>query len=377
MKTYVCTCGTSIAGKSGVNIERFKNIPLSRKQDYEDDVGAAKDRIASKIDKLTLDFDLDDTSAEIKSLMRMGICPEDRLILIASDTIDGMLCAELVKEFLVDNKIIDERLVTIKIIPGLQATDGNLFQKEGLKNLLSFLINLEHEDLVLNPTGGYKSVVPYISLIGMLFNKPVRYIHEDSSDILTLTNLPIVLNDDLMLSVEHKLRLIEEKTAIRETEWQSGIDYSDHRFDCLVEHSDGLVTMSGVGLLFWERYKKDFPDDLPRYSRSASEKENKLLTQGIGHHGLKKLMKIASKILESPFVKGIPKSCDNQPTSKTWVKPLLLEEAERHLQRKSQAICIVTDINTDAGYSFLIHTTATTDEENNRIADILKTKFFK
>lgn len=373
MKTYICTCGTSIISKSGINIERLKHRPVSDEKELEGEIEAVRDRVFDSLAKLSLPSGLNDTSAEIKSLVKMGVQSDDRIILISSDTIDGKLCAEIVKDFLVKNTIC--RDVDIEIISGLQAKDGKTFRGDGLKNLLNFLVKVEHGDFILNPTGGFKSVVPYISLIGMLFNKPVKYIHEDSDDVITLANVPVMMKDAILLQIEDKLRKIEKESAILQEEWQSGIDYNDRQFDSLIEEDAGQVTLSGIGLLFWERFKLDYPEELIRDDTDPSRKPNKLNEQGLAHHGLEKLKPLAAKLLQSYYVRSILNSCDNQPNSKIWIKALAVEEAKKHLQRDSEAACIVTNLKSDAGYSFLIETTARNDDENKRIAEILKRKY--
>ncbi|MBU1055686.1 MAG: putative CRISPR-associated protein [Proteobacteria bacterium] len=377
MKTYICTCGTSIATKRRINLERFDDVPISKYDEVKDEIEATKERISEELSGIKLPHELDDTSAEIKSLVKMGLDKNDIIILISSDTIDGKLCAESVRDFLVENKLSSETSIKIKEIVGLQATDGLKFQKEGLKNLLDYLVSLEHQDIIFNPTGGYKSIVPYLALMGMLFNKPVKYIHENSDDILTLTGIPIILDDNLILCIETKLQKIEKETSIPIKEWQGGVDYNERRFDCLVEIDNGQVTLSGIGFLFWERFKQDYPKELERDLRLVSEKENKLLAQGIDHHGLDRIKPIARELLESPFVCGVPNSCNNQPKSRVSIKALAPLEAKVHLQRESSSICMVTDIRSDAGYSFLIKTTARDDDENKQIAEILNRKYFK
>ncbi len=374
MKTYICTSGTSILTNSGMNIERFRNVPLLHWNDFEEDIIAVRERVLEYLNRLSIPTHLNDTSAEIKSLVKMKIHQNDRVILIASDTIDGKLSADLVQIFLREREICLD--IEVKVIKGLQAIDANLYRREGLKNLLEFLVSHENEDIILNLTGGYKSVVPYLSLIGMLFSKPVRYIHEDSEEVITLSNLPILMNDSIILLVEDKLRKIEKETSIRREEWQKGIDFNDRRFDGLIEEDGGQVTLSGFGLLFWERFKWDYPEELIRDETDPSEKPNKLIEPGIQHHGLEKIRFIATKLLNSQYVRGVPNSCDNQPNSKIWIRALSAEEAQAHLQRASNAICMVTNIKTDAGYSFLVETTARNFDENKRIAEILRRKFF-
>lgn len=376
MKTYGCTCGTSIATKRKIKLDRFLDVPLSKWNELKGEVEAAKYQIAEELSGIKLPRDLDDTSAEIKSLVKMGLDKDDSVILISSDTIDGKLCAESVRDFLVEHKLISRPSVQIKEIVGLQAADGTRFQKEGLKNLLNYLISLEHQNIIFNPTGGYKSIVPYVALMGMIFNKPVKYIHENSEDVLTLTGIPLILDDDVILRIESKLQKIEEETSITTKEWQDGIDYNDRKFDCLVEIENGMVTLSGIGLLFWERFRKDYPKELERDLRPASEKDNKLLSQGIDHHGIERIKSIASKLLQSPFVRSVPNSCDHQPKSRIWVKALKPAEVKVHLQRERNGICIVTDIRSDSGFSFLVETTARNNVENEQIAEILNRKYF-
>jgi len=376
MTTYICTCGTSIITKRNIDFEKIKGIPLTQWEKYGTDIELIKEQVLSELQNISLSQDLNDTSAEIKSLIKMGLKPNDKVILISTYTIDGKLGAELVREFLISKKLIAKGNIQIKEIKGLQANDGKKFANEGIKNLLSSLIKYEYENIVLNITGGYKSVIPYLALIGMLFNKPIRYIHEDSEDIITLAHIPLLLNEEIILKVEPKLRKIEKETAISKEEWQKGIDYNDHRFDCLIEEENAHVTLSGIGFLFWERFKIDYPEDLPRDNTLPYKKPNGLKTQRKAHHGRDRIMHLADKVLQSPFVKKVLKSCEYQPKKNRWVTPLNNKEAEKYIQHPSESICIVTDIHSDAGYCFLIETTARNYDENKRIAEILERRYF-
>lgn len=377
MKTFVCTCGTSVISKRGINIDRLKNQPLAKSDKFKDEISVIREHILDYLSGISLPQDINDTSAEIKSLTKMGITSSDKVILICTDLIDGKLCGELVKDFLESRQIVTDHPVEIKVFEGLQAANGTDFVRKGIRKLLEYLVKLEYENVIFNVTGGYKSIVPYLALVGMIFNKPVKYIHEDSDDVLILANIPIMLNDELLLNIEDKLRGIDKRTFITNEEWRSGIDYNDRRYDCLVEEIDGLITLSGIGLLFWERFKKDYPEDLEKDETPFSEKKNKLTEQGIHHHGLNKIKLIADKMLLSPYVRSIPNTCDHQPNSRRWIQPLESEEAKKHIQRDSKSMCIVTNIKTEAGYSFLVETTARNYEENKRIAEILNHKYFE
>lgn len=133
MKTFVCTCGTSIITKRSINIDRFKQKSLTDWDEFKNDIDAIYWRVMESLEKISLPRDLNDTSAEIKSLIKMGLQPDDGIILITTDTIDGKLCAEIIRDFLSDRKILPSNQVEIKPIIGLQASDGYKFEKEGLK----------------------------------------------------------------------------------------------------------------------------------------------------------------------------------------------------------------------------------------------------
>ncbi|MEI6206083.1 MAG: putative CRISPR-associated protein [Desulfuromonadales bacterium] len=376
MTTYICTAGTSIVTGTGLDLKHFAKKRLSDWEQFDEEIEIAKQFAMDAVRKKS-EPEFPRVSAEVNSLIKMGLLLDDRVVLIATETIEGKLCAELVARVLREKKLCAN--VEVKIIEGLQAQDGRRFQQVGLKNLVGFILLFEHDDVVFNPTGGFKSVVPYITLAGMLFNKPVKYIHEFSNDLTTLANIPITFDEELILKIDYKLRQIESATDISIIEWQRGIDYGDSRYDCLVEECDGRITMSGIGLLLWERFKQEYPEEIPRDQRDSSEKENKLRGIGIEHHGINKLLPIAERLLRSQYVSNIPNSCENRAANKRkWITPLDVAGAADALVQPvgQEGICIVTDIKSDSGYSFFIKTTAKTFEMNQAIAEILTKKYF-
>jgi len=376
MRTFVCTTGTSIATNAKVNIERLKTNEIKAPEELELERDAIKEAIFKKIESRFAIGDLENISAEMKSLIKMGINKTDKIVLLASDTEDGFLCAELVKEILKDKYECEVELLRIE---GLQANNGTIFRLKGLKNLFNELFRLfenhQYEEIIINPTGGYKSVVPYVTIVGMLFNKPVKYIHEESEDVITLSGIPLIQDEDLMFRIEDKLKKIYSEGGISREEWNLGIDYNDLRYESLIEEDRGFVTLSGIGIILYERFRKDYPDDLERDFTPPEEKENGLFSLRIAHHGIDRLKYISKKLLQSPYVRWIPNSCNNNPSKKP-IKPLTPIEAKAHLQHEEIGICIVTDTKSDEGFSFLIKTTAKDNSQNERIAELLKKKYF-
>lgn len=152
-----------------------------------------------------------DASAEIKSLnLIQQKYKESNLIveLICTDTILSKVSAELIKENI--NKMNSNITVKdIHVIKGLQIDNYQDFKKIGLQNLYSKLDKLvsidkekidkndEYEliknssDVILNASGGYKALIPYISIYGQLYSIPLYYIYENSDELIIIDKLPV------------------------------------------------------------------------------------------------------------------------------------------------------------------------------------------
>lgn len=390
MTTYLCTAGTSIATSTGLDLRHMFSHELSEWTDFFEDVEVARQFVLEKIMNKS-DEELPRSSAEINSLVKMGMTIDDRVVLIATETIEGKLCAQLVAEILKKKYLCAE--VTVEIVEGLQARDGKRFSQVGLKNLVNLITRFEHQNVVFNPTGGFKSVVPYITLAGMLFNKPVKYIHEFSDDLITLVNFPISFDEDLIFKLEEKFALIDLESAICKSDWKKGIDYQTlQRAESLIEEIDNGITLSGLGLMVWERFKLDYPLYLTRDmspprskyfnieliedSTEKSVKPNAVEVTSLTHHGHEKISKVANRVLASPFISAVLHGCDYQrKTTKTEVKALNDHEAKKHLQTSRINVCLIK-LKSDEGFAFLVQTTARNYEENLAIANQLNHKFF-
>lgn len=390
MITYLCTAGTSISTSLGLDLRHLFNRKLSEWDALGEDVAAISQFVMEKVTALSGEEFLR-SSAEINSLMKMGMTADDCVVLIATDTVEGKLCAQLVAKLLDARQLCSK--VDIEVIDGLQARDGQRFKREGLKNLVNFITRFEHHNIVFNPTGGFKSVVPYITLAGMLFNKPVKYIHEFSDDLITLVNFPLRFDEDLVFQLEDKFVEIEKESFIKKATWEKGLDYNLlQRADSLIEEIEGSITLSGLGLLVWERFKMDYPlgllrDDTPTRIkplkldlledlRKKAEKTNKVKETKMIHHGHKEILDEANRLLVSPFVRAVLNGCNYKgKTKKTEVNALLKAQTKEHLQVALESVCMVK-LKSDTGFAFLILTTARSHEENVAIATLLNNNFY-
>ncbi len=198
-------------------------------------------------------------SAEIHSLARIGLESRDRVILLSSWTDDGYACALALSEYLGTHwQGVD---VQVQRVPGLQVRDASDFRRRGVVEYCRRCIQAVHdygaEFVVLNPTGGYKALVPYTVLVGMLKQVPCRYIFEQSEALLDLPPLPVEFQRGIYETYRLLFERIERDSAVPRAEWEREIPYQEQKMlEALVDFEGDSVTLSGVGLLFLDEVRE-------------------------------------------------------------------------------------------------------------------------
>jgi len=251
VKTVICSVGISAGRKlSGVSQQDLSNW-VKEQQSVED----AAEKVFSTFRDIRPEGESlkNELSAEIHSLYRIGIAERDRIILLASSTEDGYCCAVAVKKYLEHYwNGLDIKLEKIK---GLQISDPELFRTTGVvefvRAILKEVDNYGASNIILNPTGGYKALVPYTVLLGMLKGVKCDYIFEQSTRLLELPPLPVEFKRSQFEAYRSLFEKIERETAINQAEWEDSVPYDERVwFESLVEFSNGQVTLSAVGFLF-------------------------------------------------------------------------------------------------------------------------------
>lgn len=193
-------------------------------------------------------------SAEIHSLVRIDIRAEDRVILLASETDDCYCCALAIRKYL--EQYWPGIIVKVEKISGLQIEDVDKFRQQGVvnfvKRILTIIQDYNAENIVLNTTAGFKALVPYATLIGMLKGVECQYIFERSTTLLTLPPLPIEFSRSKFEVYRKLFEQIEREGAVAEAELESLGFVERSQLDPLLERVGGEVTLSAVGLLVWE-----------------------------------------------------------------------------------------------------------------------------
>lgn len=193
-----------------------------------------------------------DCCAEIKTLLefyrqekaKRNKDFEMEVYLISTDTPASALAAKLIKEN-ISNFNENIKFLDIFVAEGLQTEDCKRFQKVGIDKLFEYIddkiLKKENEDnifdkvkTVINISGGYKALIPYMTIFAQIYDLECIYIYEESDSLITIPPLPIqidwafveeyypYLTDPNLYKGNKKLDYLVEKGLIR----REGQNYS-------------------------------------------------------------------------------------------------------------------------------------------------------
>lgn len=141
-------------------------------------------------------------SAETNSLSRL-LLSDDRIVFLHSQTPEGEQCARALH----NHYQAQGHHTELHNVPDLLYSESR-FKMRGLRSLVATMIELVHKerkadhDVVINATGGFKAEIAYATLVGLLLDVPVYYIHEAFREIIEMPPTPI--NWDFALIAEHE-----------------------------------------------------------------------------------------------------------------------------------------------------------------------------
>jgi putative CRISPR-associated protein (TIGR02619 family) len=267
MKTIITTVGTSIftnyqKKRDDLN-DKIKDLELKSYGNWDD----WKDDI--EIIRKTIDewLNNNDASAEIKSILKLKEGYSDvSVYLIATDTILSALAAEIVGEYLKQKNIEVLFDKSKDIIKELQVKDRNKFVKVGLSNLIKRLKSLmgeSYEDMIFNITGGYKALIPFMTLMGQIYNIPICYIFEETDELIELPQAPV--DFDFSVIEENYIAFQSlgknQLPSSEEFERNFGTDvFNKLKNENLVEEidEDEKVNLTPLGIMLVKRYEELF-----------------------------------------------------------------------------------------------------------------------
>lgn len=261
MKTVICSVGTSAARNLGVKPADLTNWVNQQKIKDEISVEYAAERVFNTFRDISPEGEnlKNKLSAEIHSLVRIGITNQDRIILLASSTDDGYCCALAVENYLKHHW--NGVYVKTEKVPGLQVSNAEIFRTKGVVEFVRLILreanSYDASNIILNPTGGFKALVPYTVLLGMLKGIKCDYIFEQSTTLLELPPLPVEFKRAQFEAYRNLFEKIERETAISIAEWEQSVPYIERKMlEPLIESTNAQVTLSAVGFLFLDEMRK-------------------------------------------------------------------------------------------------------------------------
>ncbi|MBD2456637.1 putative CRISPR-associated protein [Nostoc sp. FACHB-87] len=241
-----------------------------------------EEQLVSKLKSLDINTEdgLRKTSPEIKSLAKIGINSDDKVILYASETPEGIVTARVIGEFIKQVWKCNFKAENIEVVSGLQVEDAGKFRSLGVVSYVESVVkkindpnNFYSNEIILNATAGFKSLVPYTTLIGLLFKIPVKYIFETSSELLILPPIPVDFDLVFFDKIKFILDEIDLNSKITEDKIRRQIEPEVfEQLLPLLEFTAGEYTLSSLGIIVYERYKS--PPALSKSKRHPNDKDH-------------------------------------------------------------------------------------------------------
>jgi len=156
-------------------------------------------------------------SAEIASILKIVEEEPDETFevhFIATDTLQSVLAAEMITNWFEKYKAVskqikgvlfqyaptgfDHQKLSDYVVKDLQVSKQENYEK-GVMNLLDLLNRITEKDTLLNITGGYKAIVPVVTIWAQIKKLTIKYLFDESElktegQPLSLNNLPMNLD---------------------------------------------------------------------------------------------------------------------------------------------------------------------------------------
>jgi hypothetical protein len=175
--------------------QRLEKVGYPVSKDSETDF----DEIKKTVRTYWLDKYRPEASAEISSLLKIAGIEKIEVYLLATETALSVAACQLIREYLMSDKntakdlFLEVHFVEREdVIKGLQVHNADRFKSEGLQKLIGRIKQVnESGRTVLNISGGYKALIPVMTIMGQLNEMNVQYLYEDSENLIEVGSLPV------------------------------------------------------------------------------------------------------------------------------------------------------------------------------------------
>jgi len=220
-------------------------------------------------------------SAEIKSIVKIQEMLKDNLevYLLATDTVVSRFAAEIIKDWFKNyGQKIEVMFDEAKdVISALQVGNYERLVREGLPNLINRINWIAgvgtdspgyFDNMIFNITGGYKAVIPYMTIMAQVNGCKIVYIFEDTDSLISIPPLPVKIDFEIFETYSTEIAWLDEGIENYQQAKKLYFErFSELEQKRLVEQIDNYAMLSPVGKIFYERLKrKTFlfyaPDDI-------------------------------------------------------------------------------------------------------------------
>ena len=295
MRTIITTTGISLLTNTARDLKK-KNAEVTDAElrQYFAKVGAVE------------------ASAETNSLLKIAT-PDDEVVLLYTATPEGERCAKEVERYLQNKNWSNIRP---KKLP-LEKNESQ-FERHGLRELVNILVGeinqaqLQHREVIINATGGFKAEISYTTMVGMIFQVPVKYIYQDFQQPITFPALPITWNIDLLLEYDHFFEWIdtEPRQQFEVEQRLKAIPDKDSILQLLLPpDTEDNIYLSAAGEILWQRVnqQRKLADITPEPSASETPEADKISSslKGVKHHFPEGTKEFAEKLAKLAAVEEI------------------------------------------------------------------------
>lgn len=176
--------------------------------------GGPKDRLPQEVSYLTI-------KAKEKPPETGNNKGQARCYLISSDSKIGKVCAGVIKEYVNQQVFLKMHyeVKDVEVADGVDAESAGKFKNAGFRNLINKINEIIDKELkgaariYLNITGGFKGMVPYGTIVGMLRASEkitLCYLFEDSKEIIEMPRYPIGIDFHLWHRNAARLQIVME-----------------------------------------------------------------------------------------------------------------------------------------------------------------------
>ncbi len=220
-RLFLISVGTSLLGKVNQDFSRGSDPLPNEERDWLIDKKFWSRELSRRLQQVA-DSKMPHLAAELSSLFKDPIYPQptaaDEFLLLHTATTMGAVCADGVASLL-RRKLGNNVQVACYEVEGLSEAQSNEFYAQGLPNLLAKLqdeldrAQANRREVILVPTGGYKAIIPYFVIMGLLYDCPCLYVYEDSDLVATLPPLPLHADLARWSSLEAVIETLTGKPA--------------------------------------------------------------------------------------------------------------------------------------------------------------------